>query len=72
MAQPTEAVKAIRVSDLALKVLSISQIQQIDNLLSELGPFGEVRLIKRKGRLRFVEKVESLDFSEETKASLEG
>ena len=51
----------IRVSDLSLKVLSGSQVQRIDSLLDEMGPFGELRLIKKKGRVRFIEKVESID-----------
>jgi hypothetical protein len=51
---------------LALKVLNCSQIQRIDRMLDEMGPFGELRLIKRKGQLRFIEKVESFDLYEET------
>ena len=70
MARPVRAVQVAWVSDLALKVLSCSQIQRIDNLLSGLGPFGKVRLIKQKGRLRFVEKVESFDFSDELRRPL--
>jgi hypothetical protein len=49
---------------ISLKVLSHSQIQRIDDMLSEMGPFGELRLIKKKGSLRFIERVESFDFSE--------
>jgi hypothetical protein len=50
---------------LALKVLNCSQVQRIDSMLDELGPFGELRLIKRKGQLRFIEKVESFDLYED-------
>lgn len=52
-------------SALVLKVLSYAQIVKIDEMLDELGPFGELRLIKKKGHLRFVEKVESFDFVDE-------
>jgi len=56
-----------RVADLrlSLKVLNCVQVQRIDDLLNEIGPFGELRLIKKKGRLRFIEKVESFDVLEE-------
>jgi hypothetical protein len=40
-------------------MLSAWQIQKIDRILEEVGPFGEVRLIKQRGRLRFIEKLES-------------
>ncbi|MFB0534659.1 MAG: hypothetical protein ACETWR_06725 [Anaerolineae bacterium] len=45
--------------DKPLKVLTSWQIQQIDDALARLGPFAEVRLIKNKGKLRFIQKVES-------------
>lgn len=46
---------------LTLHSLTPRQVQMIDEALREVGPFGEVRLIKVKGRLRFIEKLESLD-----------
>ncbi len=54
------------VSTLSLKVLSCDQVKRIDDLLSELGPFGELRLIVKKGRVRFIEKVESFDLADES------
>lgn len=48
-------------SHLMLHSLTPRQVQMIDDALREVGPFGEVRLIKVKGRLRFIEKLESLD-----------
>jgi hypothetical protein len=45
--------------DRSLKVLTPEQIQKIDDALAGLGPFGEIRLIKNKGKLRFIQKVES-------------
>jgi len=45
--------------DRPLKMLSTWQIQQIDEALGSLGPFGEVRLVKNRGRLRFIQRVES-------------
>ena len=52
-------------TDLSLKVLNSGQIQRIDNMLDEMGPFGELRLIKKKGRVRFIEKVESFDLAQD-------
>ncbi len=43
-----------------LRVLSLSDVLTIDRALAEVCPFGEVRLIVRRGRLRFIEKIESL------------
>jgi hypothetical protein len=40
-------------------MLTAWQVQQIDEALARLGPFGEVRLVKNRGRLRFIQKVES-------------
>ena len=45
--------------DSPLEILSPCQIAQIDHALAELGPFSELRLIKNKGKLRFIQKVES-------------
>ena len=59
--QGTKASDQIPSSDLSLKVLSRCQVQRIDDMLSEMGAFGELRLIKKKGQVRFIEKVESFD-----------
>ena len=45
--------------DRPLKILTPQQIQKIDDVLAHLGPFAEVRLIKNKGKLRFIQKMES-------------
>jgi hypothetical protein len=45
--------------DRPLSVLKSEHIRQIDEALAELGPFGEVRIIKQRGKLRFIQKVES-------------
>jgi hypothetical protein len=45
--------------DKPLKVLTSRQIQRIDDALVGLGSFAEVRLIKNRGKLRFIQKVES-------------
>lgn len=42
-----------------LRILTAWQIQKIDRTLEEAGPFAEVRLIKREGKLRFIERLES-------------
>ncbi|NIO72588.1 MAG: hypothetical protein GTN71_27105 [Anaerolineae bacterium] len=47
-----------------LSVLTLAHIRQIDDALAELGPFGEIRIIKQRGKLRFIEKVESEDIME--------
>jgi hypothetical protein len=37
-----------------LKFLSESQVRMIDEALSAVGDFGEVRLVVQKGRIRYV------------------
>jgi hypothetical protein len=37
-----------------LKFLSESQVRMIDEALSAVGEFGEVRLVVQKGRIRYV------------------
>lgn len=44
-----------------LRVLTPRQIGMVDLVLAELGEFGEVRLILQKSRVRFIEKLQSLD-----------
>ncbi len=45
--------------DSRLRFLTLEQIRQIDRALAALGPCAEVHLIKAKGRLRFIQKVDS-------------
>lgn len=44
-----------------LRILSPSQVSQIDRYLAELTSFGRITLIKRDGKLRFIERTESLE-----------
>lgn len=44
-----------------LKVLTPEQVMQIDRALGSIGPFGEVRLVKVRGRLRFIQQLDSCD-----------
>ena len=44
-----------------LRTLTADQICQIDRCLTELTAFGRVTLIKRDGRLRFIERTESFN-----------
>ena len=44
-----------------LKVLTPEQVMQIDRALGSIGPFGEVRLVKVRGRLRFIQQLDSYD-----------
>ena len=46
---------------LMLRFLTPAQVQLIEEALKEVGPFGEVRLVEQKGRLRFVETLKSKD-----------
>ena len=43
----------------SLNMVTPDQIKLIDDALSEVGPFGEVRLIKAKGKLRFIQLLDS-------------
>lgn len=44
-----------------LKFLEIKQVSMIDEALSSLGEYGEVRLVVEKGRLRFLVTQKSFD-----------
>ena len=63
MGQGTQATKSdvpfALALDRPLKVLTSWQIQKIDHALAGSGPFAEVRLVKNRGKLRFIQKVES-------------
>ncbi len=48
-------------ADRPLKSLSLRQVYAIDEALDAVGPFGEVRLVKSRGRLRFIQTVRSED-----------
>ena len=51
-------------SDLRLHCLSKGQIQAIDDALLAVGDYGEVRLIKNRGKLRFIQTLRSRSFDE--------
>ncbi len=42
-----------------LHSLTLEQVRLVDDALTRLGPFGQVRLIKEKGKLRFIQVLES-------------
>jgi hypothetical protein len=44
-----------------LEVLTPEQVRQVDHALASVGAFGEVRLVKVKGKLRFIQRLESQD-----------
>ena len=50
--------------DRPLSVLKLEHIRQIDDALAELGPFGEIRIIKQRGKLRFIQRIESESITE--------
>ena len=60
----TKSTKQKAPDSLRWTFLDPQQIKQIDRALAEIGEFGEVRLIKSKGRLRFIEKLASEDLAE--------
>ncbi len=46
-------------SDLKLYKLTLEQIRRIDEMLDDLGEYGEVHIIVQKGELRYINKIES-------------
>jgi hypothetical protein len=48
--------------DLKLYKLTLEQVRRIDEMLDELGEYGEVHIIVQKGELRYINKVESFRF----------
>jgi hypothetical protein len=46
---------------LGLRFLSSREIRMIDELLSSVGDFGRVQLTVKEGKLRFAERIESID-----------
>ncbi len=46
-----------------LQCLSISHIRAIDDALAAIAAYAEVRLIKNRGKLRFIQTVKSRDLA---------
>lgn len=46
-------------ADMKLYKLTLEQIRRIDEMLDELGEYGEVHIIVQRGELRYINKVES-------------
>ncbi|MBK9095365.1 MAG: hypothetical protein WAV70_17365 [Anaerolineae bacterium] len=44
-----------------LRTLTPSQITMVDLALAEVGEYGEVRIILQKNRVRYIEKLQSMD-----------
>ena len=53
--------KRVRKRDRQLRFLSEREINLIDSALNDVAPFGEVKLIVEKGRLRFIASTTSYD-----------
>jgi hypothetical protein len=51
--------KGVTGTGLKLKFLNPSQVKRIDDLLAQLGEYGELHLIIQHGELRYINKVES-------------
>lgn len=45
--------------DMELLKLNPEQIKRIDEMLAEVGEYGEVHIIVQRGELRYINKVES-------------
>jgi hypothetical protein len=45
-----------------LTELTPEQVVFIDRALAEVGAFGQIRIVKKKGRVRFIETLESRDW----------
>jgi hypothetical protein len=50
-----------RISAQELRALKPAQVLAIDRALANLGAFGEVHIIKRQNRVRFMKTTESTD-----------
>ncbi len=46
-------------SNLILTKLTLEQVKQIDEMLIDVGEYGEVHIIVQRGELRYINKVES-------------
>jgi len=64
MANTKTAVTKIT-SDLILRKLTVEQIRRIDEMLTGLPDYGEVRLIVQRGQLRYINKMESYKTGDE-------
>ena len=45
--------------DFRLKALTPEQVERVNELLTSIGDYGEIRLIIQRGELRYINKVES-------------
>ncbi len=45
--------------DLKLYKLTLEHIRRIDEMLDEVGEYGEVHIIVQKGELRYINKIQS-------------
>ncbi len=49
-----------------LKCLTLENILQIEESLQKIGPFGQVRLVKKDGELKFIQRLESCSFGDDS------
>jgi hypothetical protein len=54
-----DAATGVVADTLKLRFLKPAQVKRIDDLLAQLGEYGEVRLVIQHGELRYINKVES-------------
>lgn len=60
--QPIQA--AALLANLILLKLNLQHIKRIDEMLAEVGEYGEVHIIVQHGELRYINKVESYRLSD--------
>lgn len=51
--------------DLKLYKLTLEHIRRIDEMLDEVGEYGEVHIIVQKGELRYINKIQSYSLRED-------
>ena len=52
-------------SDLKLYKLTLEHIRRIDEMLDEVGEYGEVHIIVQKGELRYINKIQSFSLRDD-------
>lgn len=57
--QPDSNITAQHVSDLKLRYFTWAQLVRLENLLDEVGEYGELRLIVEKKQIKFAHIVKS-------------
>jgi hypothetical protein len=62
MTDQEQGKKNLPQSNLKLLKLTLEQVRRIDQILADLGEYGEVHIVVQRGELRYINKVESYKF----------